>query len=63
MRFVVAWAIVVLGLGGCGARTYTSNLVFDVTQRAYVTDRPIQAVVVSDTGDAPHRPCSGPVVC
>jgi hypothetical protein len=63
MWFVVAWTIVVLGLGGCSARTYTSNLAFDVTQRAYVTDRPVQAVVVSHTVDARHRPCSGLVVC
>ena len=63
MRFGVALAIVVFGLGGCGTKTYKSNLAFDVTQQAYVTDRPAQAVVVSYGGDAPQRPCSGLIVC
>jgi hypothetical protein len=63
MRFGVALAIVALGLGACGVTTYKSNLAFDVTQQAYVTDRTTQAVVVSYADDAPHRPCSALIVC
>ena len=63
MRFGVALAIVAIGLGGCATRTYTSNLAFDVTQQAYVTDRTTQAVVVERADSAPQRPCSGRIVC
>ncbi len=63
MRFGVAMAFVAFGLGGCGVTTYTSNLAFDVTQRAYVTDSTTQAVVVSSADGAPHPPCSGLIVC
>ena len=63
MRFGLVLAIMALGLGGCIPRTYESNLAFDVTQRAYATDRTAQAVVVTYLEDDPERPCSGLVVC
>jgi hypothetical protein len=60
MRLGFVLAMVTLGLGGCSS-TYKSNLAFDVTQRAYVTDRTAEAVVV--TTFAPEPDCSGLVVC
>ena len=63
MRFGVASAMLALSLGGCGGTTYKSNLAFDVTQHAYVTDSTIQAVVVSYANQPPELPCSELIVC
>ena len=61
MRLGLVLAIVALGVSGC-TRTYESNLAFDVTQRAYATDRTAQAVVVTYIDGTPQN-CSGLVVC
>ena len=63
MRFGVASAILALSLGACGGTTYKSNLAFDVTQQAYVTDRTTQAVVVSYANGPLELPCSELIVC
>ena len=47
MRFGLLLAILALGVSGCAATTYESNLAFDLTQQAYATDRTAEAVVVS----------------
>lgn len=64
MRVLLLISATAAALGACSTSpTYESNLAFDLTQRAYATDRKAQAVVVSYAEAAPSRPCSDLVVC
>ena len=53
MRFGLLIATLAFGLGGCAATTYESNLAFDLTQQAYATDSPAEAVVIRRVEDSP----------
>ena len=63
MRVLLAIVALAAALGGCSTSTYESNLAFDLTQRAYQTDRKAEAVVVSYVEAPPTRDCSDLVVC
>ena len=63
MRQLLVIAALGVLMCGCTQRAYRSNLAFDVTQRAYVVDRPVEAVAVTYSPARPVQDCSRLVVC